>query len=267
MRRRGFPAPALLAFVRAVGVTKVPSAIGLDFLYHHVREYLNQHALRRFAVLDPIKVVLTNYPQGQSEQFWAEDNPESNSGSTRPLDFSRELWIERDDFMEEPAKKYFRLAPGKEVRLKHAYYITCEQVIKDQQGLVTELRCRYDPESRGGGTPDGRKVKGTIHWLSCSTAQAAEFRLYDLLFHREDMANLEQGKTYADYLNADSLVVKQGYIEPSLAMLSGKEQQHAMQFLRLGYFIADSGDYSRQKPVFNRAVALKDAWAKAKLSK
>ncbi len=269
MRRRGFPAPALLAFVRAVGVTKVPSTIGLDFLYHHVREYLNQHALRRFAVLDPIKVVLTNYPQGQNEQFWAEDNPESNSGSTRPLDFSRELWIESYDFMEEPPKKYFRLAPGKEVRLKNAYYITCDKVIKDEQGLVTELHCSYDPQSRGGGTADGRKVKGTIHWLSCKSARPAEFRLYDLLFHREDMVNLEEGKTYVDYLNPASLVVKQGYIEPSLTMLSCKEQQHAMQFLRLGYFVADSVDYRPQRPVFNRAVALKDAWAKAwaKLSK
>ncbi|WGK68205.1 glutamine--tRNA ligase/YqeY domain fusion protein [Candidatus Haliotispira prima] len=262
MRRRGFPAPALLAFVRAVGITKVPGMIGPEFLWHHVREYLNRFALRRFAVIDPIKVVIENYGEDQSEEFLSENNPEDSEAGQRPLRFGRELWIERNDFMEEPPKKYFRLAPGREVRLKHAYYITCNKVIKDEQGRVLELLCRYDPESRGGSAPDGRKVKGTIHWLNCKDARPAEFRLYDLLFTRENMADLEEGKSYVDYLNPDSLVVRQGYVEPALGQLSGGERQAAMQFLRLGYFIADSKDYSPEKPVFNRAVGLRDAWAK-----
>ena len=264
MRRRGFPAPALLAFVRAVGITKVPSMIGLDFLYHHVREYLNLHALRRFAVIDPIKVVLINYPKGQSEEFFAENNPEDPNTGTRPLRLSRELWIEREDFMEEPPSKYFRLAPGREVRLKYAYYITLNQIIKDEHGRVLELHCSYDLESRGGSTPDGRKVKGTIHWLCCENAKPAEFRLYDLLFNREDMGNLEEGKTYQDYLRPNSLVVRQGYVEPSLACLNNYEPQQAVQLLRLGYFIADSVDYRAEYPVFNRTVGLKDSWANKK---
>ncbi len=266
MRRRGFPAPALLNFVRAAGITKVPSTIGLDFLYHHVREYLNRHAVRRFAVIDPVKLVITNYPAGQSEIFAAENNPGDPSAGRRQLHFSRELWIEREDFMAEAPKKYFRLAPGKEVRLKHAYYITCNEVINGENGQIAELRCSYDPESRGGTTADGRKIKGTIHWLSSDDARPAEFRLYELLFSREDMSQLEEGKTYADYLNPESLIVKRGYVEPCLAQLdpdpNHPERQLAMQFLRLGYFIADSQDYRPEKPVFNRAVALKDAWAK-----
>ncbi len=260
MRRRGFPAEALLNFVRAVGITKVPGSIGLDFLYHHVREYLNQHARRRFAVINPIKVIIENYPEGKSEDFAVENRPDDPAAGSRTLRFGRELWIERDDFMEEPPPKYFRLAPGKEVRLKHAYYITCNEVIKDANGQVSELRCRYDPDSRGGSSSDGRRVKGTIHWLYCEDALPAEFRLYELLFNRENMAELEEGKSYADYLNPDSLRVQRGYVEPCLARLDAEQCRQAMQFLRLGYFIADSVDYRPEHPVFNRTVSLKDGF-------
>ena len=265
MRRRGFPAPALLAFVRSVGVTKAVSSIGLDFLYHHVREYLNRHAVRRFAVLQPLKLVIDNYPEGQSELLEAENNPEDPSAGSRKLRFSRELWIEHTDFLENPPQKYFRLAPGREVRLKHAYYITCTKILKDHKGRVVELHANYDPASRGGTTADGRKVKGTIHWLCAQTAHRAEFRLYELLFMRENMGELEEGKSYADYLNPDSLRLQHGYVEPALAALC--ERYQAIQFLRQGYFIADCADYSPAKPVFNRAVGLKDSWVKQQKNK
>lgn len=263
IRRRGFPAQALLNFVRSLGVTKVPSMIDLDYLYHHVREYLNQHALRRFAVLKPLKLLITNYPEGQNEHFDSENNPEDPSAGKRSLLFSRELWIERDDFMVDPPKKYFRLAPGKEVRLKHAYYVTCTEIIKDEQGEVIQVNCTYDPESRGGDSPDKRKVKGTIHWLSSLDAQPAEFRLYDRLFLRENMADMEEGKNYGDYWNPDSLQILHGFVEPALANLGDEDKQLAQQFLRLGYFIADK-DYGPDKLVFNRSVGLKDSWAKQK---
>lgn len=253
MRRRGFPPEVIVRFVRAVGVTKVPSMVGLDLLYHYVREWLNERAERWFAVIRPLKVVISNYPEGKQERFLL-DNGEL-PGRPRELLFTRELWIEREDFLEDPPRKYFRLALGREVRLKNAYCIVCEEVVKDEAGEVTEIRCRYDPDSRG---PAPRKVKGTIHWLSVQNALPAEFRLYGNLFTRENMNDLEEGKSYGDYINPDSLEICSGYVEPALELKAAQ----TVQFLRLGYFTADSEDHTAEKPVFNRCVALKDSWAK-----
>lgn len=261
IRRRGYPAGAIRAFVGAMGVSKTEGMVDLSALEYYVREELNRTARRVMVVLDPVKVVITNYPEGKTEQIDAENNPEDESAGWRTIPFSRELFIERADFMEAPPKKYFRLSPGKEVRLKHAYFITCQEVIKDARGIITELRCTYDPESRGGSSPDGRKVKGTLHWVSCQESVDARVRLYDNLFVKPDMGTLEEGKDYLDYLNPESLVEVTAKAEP--CMTDAKAGEH-YQFLRNGYFTADEIDHLPQDGtlVFNRTVTLKDSWAK-----
>ena len=226
-------------------------------LEHAVRDVLNRTALRRFAVLDPLKVVIENYPEGQVEEMEVANNPEDASAGSRRVPFSRELWIERDDFMEEPPRKFFRLAPGREVRLRSAYFVTCSEVVKDADGKVVELRCTYDPETRGGGAPDGRRPKGTLHWVSAAHAVPAEVRLYDYLF-RSPYPGAD-GRDLFDDLNPDSeTVLRSCLVEPSLADLAVGE---TVQFERLGYFCPDP-DSAPGALVFNRTLTLRDTWAK-----
>ena len=258
LRRRGYTPESIRMFADKVGVAKRDNVIDLGLLEFCVREDLNKRAQRRMAVLDPIKVVITNYPEGKTEMMSCINNPEDESAGVRQVPFSRDIYIERDDFMEEPPKKYYRLSPGKEVRLRYAYLIRCDEVIKDAEGRVVELRCTYDPQSGGGSSSDGRKVKGVIHWVSVPHAQPAEIRLFDRLFMKEDMDNMEEGKTFLDYLNPDSLRVITGYLEPSLAE---EAPGTTFQFERLGYFCVDK-DSTPEKRVFNRTVTLKDSWAK-----
>lgn len=254
MRRRGFPPEAIRTLCERVGVAKSNSLVEITMLESFVREALNQTAPRRMAVLDPLKVVITNYPEGQHEIFEAENNPEDPEAGTRPLHFSRELYIERSDFMEDPPKKFFRLAPGQEVRLKHAYYITCQAVIKNEQGEISELHCSYDPNSRGGWTQDGRKVKGTLHWVCAETALPAEVRLYDYLFKDHP----DSDSDFSAQINPESLLTVQALIEPALAQAQPGDK---FQFLRTGYFCMDP-DSQPGKPVFNRTLGLVDSWAK-----
>ncbi|MDD2617038.1 MAG: glutamine--tRNA ligase/YqeY domain fusion protein [Candidatus Cloacimonetes bacterium] len=259
MRRRGFTPEAIRDFADRIGVAKANSMVDYDLLNFCVREDLNKKALRRMAVLNPIKLTISNYPEGKIEELDAENNPEDPNAGSRKVSFSRNLYVEREDFMDEPVKGWFRLAPGKEVRLKHAYYITCEKVIKDKDDNVTELICSYDPESRGGWSKDGRKVKGTIHWVCEQTAIPMEVRLYEHLFRIPDLTEIEEGKSYLDYLNPESLTVNNcALAERSLAEAKPSEK---FQFLRLGYFCADTC-HTADKPVFNRVTTLRDSWAK-----
>ena len=223
-----------------------------------MREDLNKVAERRMAVLNPLKVVITNYPEGKSELFTAINNPEDESAGTRQVPFSRVIYIERDDFMENPPKKYYRLSPGTEVRLRYAYLIRCEEAVKDAEGNVTELRCTYDPMSGGGSSSDGRRVKGVIHWVSAADAVEAEVRLFNPLFTKENPEEGEEGGSWEDNLNPDSMIRITGYLEPSLR---GAEAGKPFQFERVGYFCADT-DSTPEHPVFNRTVTLKDSWAK-----
>lgn len=258
LRRRGIPAAAIRDFCARIGVTKQENVIEMALLDFCVRELLNKQAERRMAVLDPLKVIIENYPEGQSEELEAINNPEDETAGKRNVPFSRELYIERSDFMEDPPKKFFRLAPGREVRLRYAYFVTCNEVIKNDAGEVIELRCTYDPETRGGNAPDGRKVKATIHWVSAEHAVAAEIRQYEPLFLDEE-PDIKEGLERA--LNPESLkVLTNCRLEPSLrdAALGVP-----VQFERLGYFCLDP-DSSDQKCVFNRVVALRDTWAKVK---
>ncbi len=257
MRRRGYPAEGIRAFCEKVGVTKFNSLSDFALLEFSLREVLNKTAERRMAVLNPLKVVIENYPEGEEENFEAVNNPEDESAGTRLVPFSREIWIDQDDFMEDAPKKFYRLSPGREVRLRAACYITCTGVIKDEAGKVVELRCTWDPESRGGGTPDGRKVRGTIHWVSAKHAVKAEVRLYDRLFTVPE-PDADEEKDYRDLLNPDSLQVLEAMIEPSLA---GCEAEAPLQFERVGYFTPDK-DSTAEKPVFNRTVGLRDSWGK-----
>lgn len=258
LRRRGYTPESIRMFADKVGVAKRDNIIDLGLLEFCVREDLNKCAERRMAVLDPIKVVITNYPEGQTVMVDCVNNPEDESAGRRSVPFSREIFIERTDFMEEPPKKYYRLSPGKEVRLRYAYLIRCDEVIKNDAGEIVELRCTYDPMSKGGQSSDGRKVKGVIHWVSALHAKEAEIRLFDRLFTRECMDDIEEGKTFKDYLNPDSMKVVKGYIEPSL---QGVPTGSKYQFERIGYFCADK-DSTPDKMVFNRTVTLKDSWAK-----
>ncbi|MDD3824273.1 MAG: glutamine--tRNA ligase/YqeY domain fusion protein [Sphaerochaetaceae bacterium] len=258
IRRRGYSPESLKDFVARVGVAKVESVVDYNLLEFCAREDLNKRAKRVMVVLDPLKLVITNYPEGETEWFDAENNPEDPDAGTRKIPFSRELYIEREDFMEVPPKGYHRLYPGNEVRLKHAYYVTCTGVIKDAQGNVKEIHCTYDPQSRGGTTEDKRKVKGTSHWVSAAHAIEGEIRLYDKLFSAE-YPGARTGN-YLDDLNADSLVVvSTAKLEPSLKDARPGEY---LQFIRNGYFMADSRDHAEGKPVFNRTVTLKDSWSK-----
>jgi glutaminyl-tRNA synthetase len=258
LRRRGYPPTAIRNFVTAMGVSKTDGMIELAALEYYVREELNKTAPRLMAVLRPIKVVLTNWEEGLTETILAENNPEDPNGGSREITFGRELYIEADDFMEDPPKKYFRLFPGGEVRLKHGYIIKCEEVINNPDGSIAELRCTYDPTSKSG-EGNTRKVKGTLHWAHCGTAVPLEVRLYDTLFTKEDMGDLEEGKEFTDYLNPKSLEVVHGYGEPAVCQaIPGA----GYQFLRNGYFTPDLKDHHPERPVFNRTVTLKDTWAK-----
>ena len=256
LRRRGFPAEGIREFATLVGVAKADSTVEIGMLEHVIRDVLNRKAARRFAVLDPLKVVIENYPESQVEEMDAVNNPEDPSAGTRKVPFSRELWIEREDFMEEPPAKFFRLAPGREVRLRSAYFVTCTGVVKDAAGRVVELRCTYDPATRGGDSPDGRRPKATLHWISAAHAMPAEVRLYDHLFTRPDPG--ADGDLFAD-LNPNSETVLTGCrVEPGLADLPIGE---TVQFERLGYFCPDR-DSKPGHAVFNRTLTLKDTWAK-----
>jgi len=259
LRRRGVQPNQIRAFVEKVGISKSNSIVEYAMFEHVIREDFNTRAPRVMAVLRPLKVVITNYPEGGVEEFEAVNNPENPADGTRMVPFGREIYIEQDDFQEHPHKKFHRLYPGNEVRLRYAYFITCTDVIKDAQGNITELHCTYDPESRGGDSPDGRKVKGTIHWVSAEHAVKAEVRLYDQLFSAEDPNEAPEGGSWKDNLNPDSLdVVSDALLEPSLA---DKPVGWFCQFERLGYFTVDQA--SREgSPVFNRTATLRDTWAK-----
>jgi len=259
MRRRGYPPAAIRAFIQQVGVAKANSIVDIALLEHFVRQTLNQSAPRRMGVLNPVKVVIDNYPEGQVEELDAINNPEDLSAGTRKVPFSRELYIEREDFMEDPPRRFYRLSPGREVRLRYAYFITCTHAVKDEQGEVVEIHCTYDPATRGGDAPDGRKVRGTLHWVSAAHALPAEVRLYDRLFAVEDPYDVEEGEEYISNLNPHSLdVLPRCYVEPSLA---GAEPGTRLQFERRGYFCVDP-DSTSEQPVFNRTVALRDSWKK-----
>jgi glutaminyl-tRNA synthetase len=257
MRRRGYTPAAIRNFCDAVGVARSNSVVELAMLEHAVRDDLNRQAPRALAVLDPLRIVIENYPEDQVEEFEVPTYPQDRgSTETRVVPFSRQVYVEREDFMEDAPKKFFRLAPGREVRLLGAYYVTCTGVVKDEAGNVIELRCAYDPESRGGATPDGRKVKGTLHWVSADHAVPAEVRLYDTLFTKEDP---EEGGDFMDNLNPDSLqVIPEAMVEPDLASARPGDR---FQFMRQGYFVVDP-DSTPQKLVFNRTVSLRDTWAK-----
>ncbi|HOD55110.1 MAG TPA: glutamine--tRNA ligase/YqeY domain fusion protein [Candidatus Cloacimonadota bacterium] len=258
MRRRGYTPEAIRNFADRIGVAKANSIVDFELLQFCVREDLNMKAKRVMVVLDPLEVIIENYPDGQVEYMEAENNPEDSSAGKRMIPFSKKILIEREDFMEEPAKKWFRLYPGGEIRLKHAYYITCKESIKDEQGNIIRLICTYDPASRGGWTQDGRKVKGTSHWVSAEHAVNVEVRLYDHLFCVPDPMNVPEGKDYTCNLNPDSLKIITCPAEPSLKESKSGEK---FQFLRQGYFNTDY-DTTPEKPVFNRIVGLKDTWAK-----
>jgi glutaminyl-tRNA synthetase len=262
IRRRGYTPAALRSFCDKIGVAKKDSLVDVALLEHCVREDLNEIAVRVMGVLAPLKVVITNYPEGRTESLTAQNHPQRPELGERTVPFSREVYIEREDFMEEPAKKFFRLAPGREVRLRYAYFIRCEKAVKDEAtGEIIELHCTYDPETLGGSAPDGRKVKGTIHWVAAAHAVPAEVRLYDRLFTEE---NPDAGEAdFKTFVNPQSLVVlKNCLVEPSLAeALPGSHYQ----FERQGYFCVDSMDSRKGKPVFNRTVTLRDTWEKEKL--
>jgi len=261
VRRRGYTPSSIRKFCEEIGVSKTNSMVDIEFLHHCIREELNKTANRVMAVLNPLKVVIENYPEGQVEEIDALNNPEDPDSGWRKVPFSREIYIEADDFMEDPPRKFFRLAPGREVRLKHAYFITCKDIIKDKSGNIQELRCIYDPETKGGDAPDGRKVKGTLHWVSAPHAIKAEVRLYDNLFTLRNMDEMADGADYKDYLNPDSLkVLHEALVEPTM---KNPEPCTRVQFLRHGYFCVDV-DTKPGKPVFNRIVSLKDTWAKIK---
>ncbi len=264
LRRRGYTPEALRAFCERIGISKFESTIDLSLLEHSIRDDLNKRASRAMAVLDPIKVVLTNFPKDQVEELDAVNNPEDESAGTRKVPFTRELYIERNDFMEDPPKKFFRLAPGREVRFRWAYFVKCEEVIKDDNGNVVELRCTYDPDTKGGNAPDGRKVKGTIHWVSATHGAKAEVRLYDHLFKVPDPNEVEEeGQDFLSNLNPESLKIVEAILEPSLA---DAEPGCRYQFERIGYFCVDE-DSTKEKLVFNRTVTLRDTWAKVQQKK
>lgn len=258
LRRRGVPPEALREFCSRIGLARADSTVEYSMLEFCVREHLNAHAARVMAVLDPIKVVIENYPEGQVEELDMPYHPEDESYGSRKVPFSREIYIERDDFRLDPPKKYHRLAPGVEVRLRYAYFITCREAVLDEHGNITELRCVYDPESRGGQSPDGRKVKGTIHWVSGAHALPAEVRLYEQLFSVENPNAAPEGQSFLDYINPQSLTIIEGLLEPALAELPVGQK---VQFERLGYFCKDK-DSTAERPVFNRTATLRDTWAK-----
>lgn len=258
LRRRGYTPESIRAFADKVGVAKRDNVIDYSLLEFCLREDLNRRAERRMAVLNPLKIVITNYPEGQSENLEAVNNPEDESAGKRLVPFSKELYIEQEDFMENPPKKFFRLAPGQEVRLRYAYFMKCNEVIKDSNGNILELHCTIDPASKGGNSPDGRKVQGTIHWVSAQHAIKAEIRLFDRLFSKSNPDDVAEGEDWKSSINPESLKVIEGYVEPSLASAKMLDK---FQFERMGYFSVDS-DSKLGALVFNRTTTLKDTWAK-----
>ncbi len=264
MRRRGIPPQAIKNFIWRVGMNRRDTTAEIDLFEFYIREHLNKVAPRVMGVIDPLKVVIENYPEGEEETFEAMINPEDPDAGTRPVPFSRELYIEREDFMEDPPRKFYRLAPGREVRLRAACYITCQEAVKDDDGNIIELRCTWDPESRGGTTPDKRRVRSTLHWVSAKHALKAEVRLFDRLFMTENPTRTEEGQDFTDNLNPDSLEVRPTcYVEPSL---KGAEVGSVVQFERLGYFCVDT-DSSDEKLVLNRTITLRDTWARMRSGK
>ena len=261
IRRRGYTSSSIRRFAERVGVAKNNSVIDMALLEHTIRDELNDTTPRVIAVLRPLKVIIDNYPEGKIEEFELQDFPQDDTrNEVRKVSFSREIYIEADDFMEEPPKKFFRLSPGREVRLMGAYYITCQEVIKDEEGNIVELHCTYDPESRGGTTSDGRKVRGTLHWLSATHSLPAEVRLYDKLFLVENPNEVPEGEDFTVHLNPYSLEILNGcMVEPGLANATLDDR---FQFIRHGYFCIDSGDSKPDALVFNRTVSLRDTWAK-----
>ncbi len=261
LHRRGYTPEALRNFCDRIGVAKADSMVDMALLDYCIREDLNKSAPRVMGVLRPLKIVIDNYPEDDKDELEAVNNPEDPAMGARKVPFSRELYIEREDFMEDPPKKFFRLAPGREVRLRYAYFITCNKVVKDSvTGEIVELHCTYDPATRGGDAPDGRKVKGTLHWVSARHAITARVRLYNHLFTKKNPNAVEEGKNFTDYLNPDSVeIVDDCKLEPSMA---GAEPATCYQFERLGYFYVDPKDSEPQAPVFNRTATLRDTWAK-----
>jgi glutaminyl-tRNA synthetase len=259
IRRRGFTPEAIRAFCAAIGASRTNGSTDVEMLEHFQRDDLNHRASRAMAVLHPLKLVIDNYPEGKEEFVEVANNPEDPSAGTRQVPFSRELYIEHDDFREVPPPKYYRLSPGKEVRLRNAYFVTAQRVVKDAAGNIVEVHCTYDPASRGGNSPDGRKVKSTMHWVSAAHAFSAEIRLYDKLFTKADPYDLEEGQDVLDNLNPNSLEILTGAkLEPSLASARLEDR---FQFERVGYFCLDP-DSTEEKKIFNRTLALKDSWAK-----
>ena len=264
MRRRGYTPEAIRAFADTIGVSKANSLVDVELLEHVLRDDLNNRARRVMAVVDPVKVIIDNYPEDQEEEFEVPYFPwDKENSPTRMVPFSREIYIERSDFMEDPPKKFYRLAPNQEVRLMNAYYLSCVGVVKDDAGEIVELHCTYDPESRGGMSPDGRKVRGTLHWVSARHALDAELRLYDYLFSKPDPYEVEEGGTFTDNINPDSLQVAQAKLEPGLKDAAVHEP---FQFMRQGYFCADE-DSTPEKLIFNRTISLVDTWAKMRKQK
>jgi glutaminyl-tRNA synthetase len=259
LRRRGYTPSSIREFADRIGVAKTDSIVDIQLLHFCLREELNKSAQRAMVILDPIKVVIVNWEKDKEDILETENNPENLAQGTRKIVFGKELYIEREDFMENPPKKYFRLFPGSEVRLKGAYYITCNKFIKNEKGNIAELHCTYDPQSRGGETPDARKVKGTLHWVNCKYATNIEVRLFENLFSLENPGAIPEGKNYMDYVDSNSMLVKQAKAEPLLASAKPCDR---FQFVRHGYFCADFKDSTAEKPVFNRTVGLKDTWNK-----
>ena len=260
LRRRGYSPSAIRNFCKVIGVNKFNSTVDIALLEHCLREDLNKTSPRVMAVLRPLKLVIDNYPEGQIEEMDAINNPEDPSAGTRKIPFGRELYIEQDDFMERPPKKFFRLAPGREVRLRYAYFVTCTHVVKDADGNIVEVHCTYDPATRGGDAPDGRKVKSTLHWVCAARSLPAEVRLYDNLFTKENPEETEEGADFTANLNPNSLQVLTGCrVEPSLANTKPLDR---WQFERLGYFCTDPDAQAQGRLIFNRTVGLRDTWAK-----
>jgi glutaminyl-tRNA synthetase len=259
LRRRGYTPVSIRNFCETIGLAKRESRVDMTVLENAIRDDLNEHAPRAMAVLKPLKVILTNYPEDKEEDLEIANHPKKPEMGIRMVPFCREIYIEHDDFLEDPPKKFFRLGPGREVRLRAAYFITCDTVVKDDSGNIKELHCSYDPQSRGGSSPDGRKVKGTLHWVSARHGRKAEVRLYDRLFHVENPEG-DKDTDFKEHLNPDSLTTLTNcYVEPSI---TNNDNEKYFQFERLGYFCIDSIDNSKDKPVFNRTVPLRDTWSK-----
>jgi glutaminyl-tRNA synthetase len=259
MRRRGYTPAAIRRFAQRIGVSRRDSVVDVGLLEHALREDLNATSPRTMAVLRPLKLVIENFPEGEEVELVAPFSPNDESFGSRTLHLTREVFIERDDFMEEPMKKWFRLAPGKEVRLRYGALVTCNEIVKDDEGNVVELRCTWDPDSKGGNAPDGRKVRGTLHWVSAKHAVDAEVRLYDRLFNDENPLDDAHEGDFTDRINPTSLeLLQNAKLEPSLATRGPGER---VQFERLGYFVVDP-DSTRDRPVYNRTIQLKDSWAK-----